>query len=135
MKQSELDFLWLIQFFNKRLPLFHGLFSKFVVDNHPQTVVAYMEPISKSPTNNDVVRKTMLRSQEVVHEMKQDYTVVTYDLAIAIKPYCIQALQAPRFDNVIILLGNFHLEMVFFGTIGTYFCDSGIEYLLTEAVY
>ena len=58
---------------------------------------------------------------------------MTYDLAIAMKAYCIQALQAPRFDNVIILLGNFHLEMAFFGAIGTYICDSGIEYLLTEA--
>ena len=70
MKQSELDFLWLIQSFNKRLPLFHGFLSKFVIDNHPQTVVAYMEPISKSPTNNDVVQETMLRSQEVAREMK-----------------------------------------------------------------
>ena len=92
-----------------------------------------MELISKSPTNNDVVQETMLRSQEVAHEMKQDYAVVTYDLAIAMKAYCVQALQAPRFDNVIILLGNFHLKMAFFGAIGTYICDSGIEYLLTEA--
>ena len=108
-----------------------AFFQNFVVDTHPQTVVTYMEPFSKPPTNNDVVQETMLRSQEVAREMKHDYAVVIYDLAIATKAYCIQALQAPRFDDVIMLLGNFHLEMAFFGAIGTYICDSGIFYLFS----
>ena len=68
-----------------------------------------MDPISQSPTNNDVVLETMLRSQEVAQETNQDYAIVSYDLAIAVKAYSIQALLTPRFDNVIILLGNFHL--------------------------
>lgn len=45
----------------------------------------------------------------------------------------IQALQAPTFDKLIILLGNFHLEMAFFGAVGTFLADSGVEYLLNEA--
>ncbi len=35
-------------------------------------------------------------------------------LLIALKAYSIQALQAPTFDKLIILLGNFHLELAFF---------------------
>ena len=38
------------------------------------------------------------------------------------------------FDELIILLGNFHLELAFFFlAVGTFLADSGIEYLITEA--
>lgn len=78
-------------------------------------------------------QETMVRSLRVAKETKQEFAVVTYDLAVALKAYSIQALQAPAFDRVLILLGNFHLELAFFGAIGTFLADSGIEYILTEA--
>ena len=53
---------------------------------------------------------------------------------ITLKAYSIQALQTPTFDKLIILLGNFHLELAFFfGAVGTFLAGSGIEYLITEA--
>ena len=64
--------------------------------------------------------------------MKQKYAIVIYDLAVEHKIYCIQAVQAPKFDNLIILLGNLHIESAFFGAVGTYIADSGVEHLLTE---
>ena len=51
---------------------------------------------------------------------------------ITLKAYSIQALQTPTFE-LIILLGNFHLELAFFGAVRTFLADSGIEYLITEA--
>ena len=74
----------------------------------------------------------MVQSLKVADGMKQKYAIVTYDLAVAQKAYAIQSLKAPAFDRLIILLGNFHLEMAFFGALGTYLADSGIENLLTE---
>ena len=41
----------------------------------------------------------------------KNYGVVTYDLAVALKAYSIQALDTPRFDKLLIMLGNFHLEL------------------------
>ena len=61
----------------------------------------------------------MVRSLKVADGMKQKYAIVTYDLAVAQKAYAIQSLKAPAFDRLIILLGNFHLEMAFFGALGT----------------
>ena len=61
------------------------------------------------------------------------YHVVTYDLAVAMKAYAIQNLHAPLYDNLIILLGHFHVELAFFGAMGTYISDSGLQYLLTES--
>ena len=40
---------------------------------------------------------------------------------------------APKFDRLVILLGEFHLELAFFGAVGTYISDSGLEYLLIES--
>ena len=128
-----LDFLWLVQSVKQALPLFNGYFSQFVTDVRPRSLVAYMDPISEPPTKNDVVQETMIRSLNVAKETNQNYAVVSYDLAIALKAYSIQALQSPKFDKLVILLGNFHLEMAFFGAVGTYITESGIEYLLTEA--
>ena len=125
--------LKLLQSFTGKLPLFNGFFSRFVRDDLPQTMIAYMDPILLPPTRNDVVRETMVRSLKVADETNQKYAVVTYALAVALKAYSIQALQKPAFDKLIILLGNFHLELAFFGALGTYIADSGIEYILTES--
>ena len=133
LKQNGIELLWLLQSFNQNLPLFNGYFSRFSTVNLPQTVIAYMDPIYQPPTRNDVVQETMVRSMKVAKEMNEEYAVVTYDLAVALKAYSIQALKIPQFDKLIILLGNFHLEMAYFGAIGTFIAESGIEHLLTES--
>ncbi|XP_014678737.1 PREDICTED: uncharacterized protein LOC106818551, partial [Priapulus caudatus] len=91
-----------------------------------------MDPIPASPTRNDVVKETMKRSMKVACETNQDYAVVTYDLAVALKAYSIQSLEAPMFDRLLIMLGNFHLELAFYGAVGTYINECGAEHLLTE---
>ena len=35
--------------------------------------------------------------------------------------------------SFLFMLGNFHLELAFYGVIGTFINDSGVEYLLTES--
>lgn len=133
LRQSYLDFMWLLQSFSQKQPLFTGFISQYVTDALPQTVITYMDPIAKPPTSNDVVQETMVRSLKVARDTNQEYGFVTYDLAVAQKAYSIQALQAPVFDKLVILMGNFHLELAFYGAIGTFLADSGIEYLLTES--
>ena len=132
IKSKRLDFLWLTLSFNENIPLFNGLYSQFMTDTLPLTVIAYLDPISHPPTRNDVVHGTMLRSLHVANETGMEYHPVTYDLAVALKACSIQSLRAPDFDRLIILLGHLHVEMAFFGAVGTYISDSGLEYLLTE---
>ena len=52
-------------------------------------------PYLPVPNKNNVVQETMVRSVKVAEETHQEYTVVTYDLAVALKAYSIQALQTP----------------------------------------
>ena len=133
LTQQGHDFVWLLQSLSNKMPLFTGYLSNFVTDQLPKTFITYMDPISLPPTRNDVVQETLVRSLKVVEQICQEYAVVSYDLAVALKAYSIQSLQQPTFDKLIILLGNFHLELAFNGAVGTLLADSGIEYMLTEA--
>ena len=54
-----------------------------------------MDSIPKSPTDNGVVRETMIRTMNMAKETRQDYAVVTYDLAVALKAYSIPSTQVP----------------------------------------
>ena len=133
IQQAPLDLYWFHKLKEGNTPLYAGFMSRYIKDLLPLQRICYMDPIPKSPTNNDVVRETMVRTLNVAKETGQDYTVVTYDLAIALKAYSIQALEAPLFDKLLIMLGNFHIELAFYGAVGTFIDESGIEFVLTEA--
>ena len=75
----------------------------------------------------------MKKSLNAAIETHQQYVVVTYRLAVSHKAYLIQTLDASRFDKLLIMVGNFHLELAFYGVIGTFLNESGAEYLLTES--
>ena len=92
-----------------------------------------MDCIPAPITENVVVRKTLELSQEVANKMGQPFAVTSYDLAVASKAYQIQAIEAPYFDDVFVLMGAFHMEIAFFGAVGTFIEDSGIENILTNA--
>ena len=73
------------------------------------------------------------RKSKFANETGQEYAVVTYDLQVALKAYSIQAIETPMFDKLLVMLGHFHVELEFYGAVGTFINDSGIEYILTEA--
>ena len=132
LTQRTIDFYWLMMSQVMPQPLFVGFFSQFVQDDLPKQIICYMDPIPHSPTGKNIVRETMKRSMKVANETTQDYAVVTYDLAVALIAYKIQSIEAPLFDRLLIMLGNFHLELAFYGAVGTYINESGAEHLLTE---
>ena len=128
-----LDLYWFWNLIRGNSPLYAGFMSKYIEDALPLQRICYMDPISRSPTNNDVVKETMIRTMNVANETGQDYAVVTYDLQVALKAYSIQAIEAPLFDKLLIMLGNFHIELAFYGAVGTLIKESGMEFILTEA--
>ena len=86
-----------------------GFMSKHIKDQDPLPLhrICYMDPISRSTTNNDAVEETMIRTMSVAKETGQGYAVVTYDLAVALKAYSIQAIETPLFDKMMIMLSHF----------------------------
>ena len=130
---KPIDLYWLHLSREKDVALHAGFISNLVTDRLPLQRICYMDPISSSPTNNDVVRETMVRTINVARETGQEYAVVTYDLAVASKAYSIQSVEAPTFDKLLVMLGNFHIELAFFGAVGTYLSECGIEFILSES--
>jgi len=94
-----------------------------------------MDPMATSPTRNDVVRETMKRNMEVAVETNQEYSVVTYDLAVALKAYSIQSLEAPMFDGLLIMLGNFHVDLSFTSVLGPTSTNLVLHIPFQEVVY
>ena len=64
----------------------------------------------------------------MAEETGQHYTVVTYDLAVAIKTYCIQEIERLLFDKLLIMLENFHVELAFFAADVNFIHGSRIKY-------
>lgn len=57
---------------------------------------------------------------------------MTYDLAIAKVAMQIQTEESPKFDNVFVNLGGFHIEMALFSAVGKYVAESGGPHILNE---
>lgn len=88
--------------------------SDRVQDENPIQTIGYLPNLNKSPTNNDVVMKTLDMANQIADECNQRFIVVTYDLAIAMKAYQIKDSMTPRFDRIFVNLGGFHIEMSYF---------------------
>lgn len=84
--------------------------SERLVDSNPIQNIGYLSNLNMSPTSDAVVLKTL----QIAQECNQTYIIVTYDLAIASKAYRIQTNLAPRFDNVFVTMGAFHIQLSFF---------------------
>ena len=80
----------------------------------------YLSDINQSPTSTAVVKETMKRPQQLAVECGKHEIVLTYDLAIAKMAMEIQIEKVPTFDNILVTLGSFHIELAFFSVMQKY---------------
>ena len=64
-------------------------------------------------------------AQSIAKDMEKSEISVTYDLAIIKLAMQIQAEESPKFDNLFVFSGQFHMEMAFFNILGKFIADSG----------
>lgn len=109
--------MWLLSHSDQipNIPDWLGFNALHTQDKFPRQKVTYLTPINMSPT---VVAKTLEMCLGVCGETGQQYIAVTYDLAIAKMALNIQMDESPKFDNIVINLGAFHIEMAFFKSLG-----------------
>ena len=113
-------------------PMWVGWNALITAESLPKQRVKYMESISFPPTRLDVVQETMKMSQALAKECGQEFIVVTYDLAIAKPALLIQAQDAPKFDNIFVCFGAFHIQMAFFSVLGHILDGSGGDDILVD---
>jgi len=128
------DFTWMISVkLDKSTPMWAGWNSKTITDTCVKQKIGYMRNITLPPTRSDVVLETMKISQQVAKECGESSILVHYDLAVAKPALQIQSQESPRFDNLFISFGSFHIELAYFGALGFYLKGSGIEHILSES--
>lgn len=80
--------------------------TKTHIDCSEIQTIDYLPQINMSPTS--------IHAQKVAAECGQSNIVVTYDLAIAKMAMQIQIAESPKFDNIFLNLGGFHIQFAFF---------------------
>ena len=131
---QKLDTAWMIStYVSNETPMWIGWNSQLIHDDMPKKNVCYMDNICLPPTQLDVVVKTMEMSQKVAEECQQEYAVVHYDLAIAKIAKTIQQTESPRFNNLFVCFGGFHIQMAYFKALGHVISDSGGAEILVNS--
>ncbi|CAH1110603.1 unnamed protein product [Psylliodes chrysocephalus] len=132
---SNIDTTWMLSHALQlpNLPMWVGYNCLISYHHNTKQILSYLTPINASPTNKSVILETMKQSQRICEEVKQSSIQVTYDLAIARVALQIQATEAPKFDNIFIHLGPFHIMMSYFKTIGKFLVDCGLTNIMVQS--
>ncbi|GFY58523.1 uncharacterized protein TNIN_185801 [Trichonephila inaurata madagascariensis] len=75
----------------------------------------------------------MEQSKKIAEDLHQRCIQFTYDLATAKVAFQIQATEKPKFDNLFIHLGPFHIMMAYFKAIGQVISDCGLTNVMVES--
>ncbi|XP_076672225.1 uncharacterized protein LOC143371161 [Andrena cerasifolii] len=113
-------------------PMWVGFNSLIYDDKSTKQNISYLTAINVSPTNTHVVIETMVQSQKVAQECGESYMQITYDLAIAKTALQIQSTEKPRFDNLFIHIGAFHIMMAYFKAIGKFIDNCGLSNIMVD---
>ena len=120
----------------QNVPPWAGWISKTeeIKENHNCiTTVDYMPPVFTPITENSTVQHILKLSKAASDEVGQEYTIVTFDLAVAKKAYAIVWQKPEVFGKVIVRMGGFHLLCAYMGALGKIMKCSGFEEILIES--
>lgn len=119
---KERDLLWVLSHALKikNIPMWTGYNSLTTTYHGSKPKIFYLTQINMSPTNITVIYETMVQAQNIANECNQTFMSITYDLAIAKVVLQIQTTEQPKFDNLFINLGAFHIMMEYFKAIGKF---------------
>ena len=129
------DVMWMIEFATNKNVVPTWIGWNAVVTPTPEHFhqVWYLPQISLSSNQHSVVAKTMNRSLMLAMEGSKTSIAVTYDLIIAKVPMQIQSQEPPKYDQLFVNLGAFHIELAFFEALKKIVRESGGPYVLQEA--
>ena len=116
-----------------KTPMWEGWNTQRYPEPTTKYVVCFMQNIRLLPKREDVVKEILKRSQVVVKECGDKYTIVTYNLAVVKTARHIQIQNSPEFDERFIDLGQIHTILSLFSSKGKILEGSAAAYLLSEA--
>ena len=134
IKARMWDSLWMMEFcfWPANTPMWVGWNSKQIPNSNEIQKVWYVPQINQSPTSVAVAAETLKRAQIIVEECRKKTISVTFDLAIEKIALQLQPEESPKFNNVFVALGPFHIELAMFGAFGKYVAELGGPHVLNE---
>ena len=97
------------------------------------TEVGYCPMINGTSTDYNTVYTFMKQVQQMMSSLGQEYSVVTFDLAIYMKTKEIQWRHPEEFDGTVIRMGRLHIALDYLAVIGKMFRDSALLDLIIES--
>ena len=112
---------------SQTLPGWGGWISVTGLGCQPHSKVDYMPPVNAPVTENATVQEILNISQDASRAVGQQYTVVTFDLAVAKKAMALVWESPAHYSDVIVRMGAFHTASSYFAAIGKSLRASGFE--------
>ena len=115
------------------VPRFVGfLASIYAKKDVTATKMTYLPPIHTAITEYQTPVPISEISQKLAKQHDMRYTHITLDVGAAIKAFHVVWNDKDR-SNIIIHLGDFHVFMAFFGSMGKFMTGSGFEEIIYHA--
>ena len=102
-------------------------------DISPATVISYGPFFPESPTNPDVVERSVQYCIDVSTKQGQEFTIITCDQAIYEVVLGLQKKNPKKYAKLILRMGGFHIAQNFLGAIGHLMKATGIEDIMVAA--
>lgn len=98
-----------------------------------ESTVGYFESINAPTTEMSTVFEILKRSCRIMEKLKLPSIVCVFDQAIYSKACEIVWKKKEMFQDVVLMLGNFHLMMMYLGVIGKRFGDAGLRDVMVQS--
>ena len=109
-------------------------FNRVVPKVNPTKTIAGLMPIINEPAHNFYAIWTVIQNcQKMTNALKQKFTVLTFDEQLYCKAKLLQWYKSDECQNLVVLLGGFHIQMNFSKVIGQHMEYSGLKDILVES--
>lgn len=111
---------------NKKVfPFWSGFNQLMSKSDHTKTAVGIM-PIINSPSHDcDTIWTVLQNCQKMTKTLGQKYTVIAFDEQLYCKAKMLQWNNSKECEDIVILMGGFHVQMNFSKVIDQHLSDSG----------
>ena len=115
------------------VPSWNGWLTTIFESPDTLSVVDYMAPLNYPITEYSTVQEVIEISQKGSRELQQQYTFITFDLAVAKMGYSLVWQHQLLYNDVIIHMGIFHIIDNYLKAVGKLLVGSGFEEVVIDA--
>ncbi|OXU22397.1 hypothetical protein TSAR_010977, partial [Trichomalopsis sarcophagae] len=118
---------------NQHFPTWSSFNSAILKDCRPKQIVGFLPILPAPVTEFSTVYTSLCNFKDILNQLNQKQLAVVCDEGVYKLARHITLTNNKEFENIIVLLGNFHMIKVVLSCIGKYLKHSGAETIFIEA--